>query len=124
MNLKYFNINDNKETLKKKWKKLALIHHPDRNRGNEEVSTKKMQEINTELAYCIKFGGEFDINKFDMKNPHDLKELMKIFMSEIIDDAIKSESNRSVLEFYKRAKNIVEHGISPHLIIRVNPEKD
>lgn len=123
MELKYFSLHDDKETLKKKWKKLAVRFHPDKNRGDEIAATKKMQEINSELEYCIKFGGSFDIGKFDFKNPRDLRDMMKMFVSEMMDDVIKDEKNNSVREFYVRAKNIIENGISIPPLIQVVREK-
>lgn len=117
MNLKYFSLNDDKDTIKKKWKKLAVKFHPDKNRGDEVAATKKMQEINSELEYCVKFGGGFDGGKFDAKNPSDFRELMKILVMEMIEDVLRSEKNKSVAAFYMRAKKIIEHGMdSPPLI--------
>lgn len=119
MILKYFNLTDDKDALKKKWKKLAVKFHPDKNRGNETEATKKMQEINSELGYCIKFGGGFDVSKFNFDNPNDLKELAKMFIMEMIDDVLKTESNKSLLAFYAKAKNLIENGLSQSPIIRV-----
>lgn len=122
--LKYFSLTDDKDALKKKWKKLALKFHPDKNRGNEAQSTKKMQEINAELEYCIKFGGGFDIGKFDVKNPNDLSELIKMLLFEMIDDVLKEESNQSILKFYAMAKNIISNGVKQTPVIRVVREDD
>ena len=50
--VRYFEIGTKdaftKEFVKKKYKRLSLIHHPDRN-GNEETSIREMQKIN----YCF-----------------------------------------------------------------------
>lgn len=123
MDLKYFSLNDDKESLKKKWKRLALQHHPDKNAGDEAQATKRMQEINEELAYCIKFGGGFDIDKFDVRKASDLHELIKMLMVDMIDDVLASKSNKSVTDFYSKAKNLIEHGIKSMPIIRVVRDK-
>jgi cell division protein ZapA (FtsZ GTPase activity inhibitor) len=54
MELKYFSLDDDRETLKKKYKRLAVINHPDKNINNQEDATQRMQEINSELDYCLK----------------------------------------------------------------------
>lgn len=124
MELKYFNLTDDKDTLKKKWKKLAIKFHPDKNKGNEVVATKKMQEINAELEYCIKHGGGFDIDKFNVKNPNDLTELIKMLMFDMIDDVLKEETNQSVIQFYTKAKYILTHGITAPPLIKVIRDDD
>lgn len=124
MELKYFNIDDDKDTLKKKWKQLAIKFHPDKNRGNEAESTKKMQEINSELEYCIKFGGSFDISKFNIKNPNDLTELIKMLMLDMIDDVLGEETNQSVVQFYTKVKYVLSHGITPTPLIKVIRDND
>jgi hypothetical protein len=124
MDLKYFDINDDKDTLKKKWKKLAIQFHPDKNRGNEAQATKKMQEINSELEYCIKFGGGFDIGKYNVKNPNDITELIKMLMFDMIEDVLKEETNQSVIQFYTKAKYILSHGITPTPLIKVIRDDD
>jgi hypothetical protein len=119
VDLKYFSLTDDKDTLKKKWKKLAIQYHPDKNRNDEAGATEKMQEINSELEYCIKFGGGFSIEKYDIKNPNDLSELIKILLFEMIDDALKEESNKYVLQLYAMARDIISNGVKPCPIIRV-----
>lgn len=124
MDLKYFSLNDDKESLKKKWKSLAIKFHPDKNMGKEIECTKKMQEINAELEYCIKYGSGFDIETYDAKNPNDFAELIKMFMFEMIDDVFNSNSNKSIMDFYAKAKNIIQNGISQSPIIKVIQKDD
>jgi DnaJ-class molecular chaperone len=48
------------EQLKKKYYKLALENHPDKN-GNTEESKKKFQEINDAYEYLKEFINYFSI---------------------------------------------------------------
>lgn len=124
MDLKYFSLTDDKDTLKKKWKKLAIQFHPDKNKDNEIEATKKMQEINSELEYCIKFGGGFDIEKFNVKNPNDLTELIKMLIFDMIDDVSREELNQSTLKFYTMAKQLISDGVKPYPVIKVINDDD
>lgn len=122
MELKYFNINDDKDTLKKKWKQLALKFHPDRNLGREAETTKIMQEINNELAHCIKYGGGFDISKFDLKNTDDAFTIINRIMNDMINEVINSEPNYSIRNFFTQAKGFMSNIGNPVQIIPVLKE--
>lgn len=124
MELKYFNIGDDKDTLKKKWKQLALKYHPDRNLGREAETTKIMQEINNELAYCIKYGGGFDINKFNLKDTDDAFTIINRIMNNMIDEVINSEPNYSIRNFFTQARGFMGSIGSPAKIIPVLKEDD
>ena len=54
--ISHFKINTlddfTRENIKRKYKRLSLIHHPDRN-GNDEKSVQEMQKINEELIEII-----------------------------------------------------------------------
>jgi len=67
------------EDIKRSYRKLALLHHPDKNSENKEEAEKKFKEISE--AYEILCNQEkymnqqeFNINPHDVHfiNPHDL----------------------------------------------------
>jgi DnaJ-class molecular chaperone len=67
--MKYFELSDDPETLKKKYKVLAKKYHPDL---YGEEGNKIMQEIHEELEYCSNKGGKsgtgHGITVFDLLN--------------------------------------------------------
>lgn len=89
MVLKYFSLSDDRDILKKKYKALAIKHHPDKNIHNQDESTRIMQEINSELDYCIKCknGGLYS-------SSGDIANDMMIFMNEIMNEVRASRSFR------------------------------
>ena len=60
-NILGLNSNDTIESVKKKYKKMALKYHPDRNKNKSE-SEEKMKEINWAYKYVLsnqfEIGGE------------------------------------------------------------------
>ena len=53
MTLVHFSITDDKPALKNKYKELAKKYHPD---VHGEAGNAIMQDIHTELDYCMKYG--------------------------------------------------------------------
>ncbi len=52
--MKYFSLNMTSQELVKLYRKLAMLHHPDRNPGNVKETTRIMQEINAEFELALK----------------------------------------------------------------------
>jgi len=83
MNLQFFKgFNENLQTVKKRFKELAFLHHPDRG-GNTVV----MQMINAEYAYIISnqlFTYQSDYEKdnynedFELRYPEVITALLKL----------------------------------------------
>ena len=101
MELKYFSLSDDKDTLKKKYKQLAFLSHPDRNPNKQEEATKKMQEINAEFQYCLNNGSVFSE---DIKNGANLSDLINGLFSVLLDELIAQEKNQTVVDFLKNIK--------------------
>ena len=85
--------------IKKKYRKLAMKYHPDRNSGNEEA-VKKFREITQ--AYEI-LGNEKKRKEYDYKRKNEKNKIKKI---ENIKNKF-SENNFSFgKEFFKNAKEM------------------
>ena len=100
MQLKYFTLNDDKDTLKKKYKQLAFSHHPDKN-PNDSGATSRMQIINEEFQYCLKNGGAF---KEDIGNGADIGVLITELFDNMLDELIAQEKNQTIIDFLKNIK--------------------
>lgn len=105
MELKYFSHTDNKETLRAKYRELAKKWHPDRNIGKEAYATKIMQDINSELEYCLKFGNTF--NDHD-RNFNELNNLIIDFLITTLDEIISDEKNISIRIFFKEMRDSLQ----------------
>lgn len=80
MKLKYFINCQNLDEIRRKYKELALLHHPDRPNGD----TVTMQFINNEYEYCIK--NPFFFNQEHQK--HQEKTIHLEQFKDIIDKII------------------------------------
>ena len=103
MILKYFSISDDEETLKKKYRELAFINHPDKNLDDVEGSTARMQDINKEFEYCAKNGGVF---KKDIRNGKDSDSLIAELLIIIVEDMLRREKNKTVRGFFQQMKDM------------------
>lgn len=101
MELKYFSLDDDKDSLKKKYKQLAFNSHPDRNPNKQVDSTKKMQEINEEFQYCLKNGNVFSA---DVRNGGNISDLVSELFIVMLDELIVQEKSQSIVEFLKNMK--------------------
>lgn len=101
MELKYFSLNDDKDTLKKKYKQLAFQHHPDKNPNDVSGATSRMQIISEEFQYCVKNGGAF---KDDISSGADLGSLIAELFNSMLDELIEQEKNQTVIDFLKNMK--------------------
>tara|TARA_B110000967_G_C18794853_1_gene515222 strand:- start:59 stop:973 length:915 start_codon:yes stop_codon:yes gene_type:complete len=63
-NILLFEKNDiiNENTIKKQYRMLALIYHPDKNK--EDNATEKFHEVNEAYEYLLKYEGYIDTNNF------------------------------------------------------------
>ena len=61
-NILQFEKNDiiNESTIKKQYRMLALIYHPDKNKG--DYATEKFREANEAYEYLLKYEGYMDTN--------------------------------------------------------------
>lgn len=63
--MKYFKHTDNEADLKAQYKRLAVLHHPDKN-PNDPDATKRMQDINAEFRMMLrKSNSSFEFNDSD-----------------------------------------------------------
>lgn len=102
MNLRYFTLSDDKETLKKKYKQLAFQNHPDKNLHDVAGSTKRMQDINEEFRYCLKNGGIF---RDEIGKGADLGVLVSELFATMLEELIAQEKNQSVVIFLTNMKD-------------------
>jgi len=74
--------------LKKKYHKLALLNHPDKN-GNTIESNEKFKKINEAYDYLkreIKYSTDEDINEnYDILQSSDIKILLKLFINSFLE---------------------------------------
>lgn len=63
-----FEKNDiiNENTIKKQYRMLALIYHPDKNK--QDNATEKFHEVNEAYEYLLKYEGYMDTNNFFTKD--------------------------------------------------------
>ena len=88
MKLQFFkDFNQNLQTVKKRFKELAFLHHPDRG-GN----TATMQAVNAEYEYIIKnqlftFASDYEKDNFneayELRYPDIIQKLMQLPSLEI-----------------------------------------
>lgn len=97
MQLRYFLHTDDKDTLRVKYRELAKKWHPDRNLNNQAEATRRMQEINEELDYCLKYGCAFTS---DERTNFDLNGLIVEFLKTTLDQIIAEETSISFRLFF------------------------
>lgn len=84
------------EYIKKKYRKLALLHHPDKN-GNTSISNEKFKQINEayehlkrEIKYLNSENNDYDINDDEQEEENLFKtygynDFLQMFMKSILE---------------------------------------
>lgn len=80
------NPSASKEDIKKAYRKLAKLYHPDLNENNKNA---KNQFINIQEAYEFLMNKEYQKNSFEDSNPFVNKDYFSPFQNSIFDEIFK-----------------------------------
>ena len=99
------NINISFEYLKKKYKKMALKYHPDKN-GNTPESTLKFQQINEAYEFLKREICELDNGLYDIEENSLYYDILKGFIQSIFEGSYNEIIAKIVNDIIKYGKKI------------------
>jgi DnaJ-class molecular chaperone len=98
---------DTKDTIKKRYKKLALLYHPDRNISDSVAACEKFKKINS--AYNLLYNDKFDSGEEYFKSFTDKLINKGKFFGDFLKNFDKTKFKTTLFTELKNYKTFYEH---------------
>ena len=98
---------DTKDTIKKRYKKLALLYHPDRNISDSVAACEKFKKINS--AYNLLYNDKFDSGDEYFKSFTDKLINKGKFFGDFLKNFDKTKFKTTLFTELKNYKTFYEH---------------